>query len=116
MELKLLYSDMNAKTEAKVISEMKENPKAFFSYARSRQKVKAKIGPFMDEETGDIDLDPAYTVECLSQQYSSVFSQPRPEWSIPSISEFFRVNSGGPTGPLLTDIEFTEEDIENACS
>ena len=77
LELKLLYSNLNASSEAKVISEMKENPKVFFSYAKARQKVKAKVGPFIDEETGDLNLDPGFTAECLSMQYSSVFSQPR---------------------------------------
>ena len=34
-QLKQMYDDLNAETEAKVISDMKENPKAFFSYAKA---------------------------------------------------------------------------------
>ena len=116
VELKLLYSAHTEESEAKVIREMKDNPKVFFSYAKARQKTKAKVGPFLDPETGDLNLDPDHTVQCLSEQYSAVFTQPRPEWSIPSMTDFFGVDNSRPTGPILTDIEFTESDIEYACS
>ena len=72
----------------------------------------AKVGPFLDPETGELNLDPDYTADCLSKQYSSVFSQPRPEWNIPDMKEFFGVDNSRPTGPLLTDLEFTENDID----
>ena len=114
-DLKFMYEDIAAKQEAKVISDMKENPKAFFSFAKSRQKTHAKVGPFLDPSTGKLNLDPDYTAECLSKQYSSVFTQPRPEWTIPDMKEFFEVDSSRPTGPILTDLEFTESDIEYAC-
>ena len=71
-----MYADIAAKQEAKVISDMKENPKAFFTFAKSRQKTHAKVGPFLDPSTGKLNLDPDHTAECLSKQYSSVFTQP----------------------------------------
>ena len=42
--LKYMYQDIAAKQEAKVIIEMKDSPKAFFSFAKSRQKTHAKVG------------------------------------------------------------------------
>ena len=61
-------------------------------------------------------MDPDHSAKCLSDQYSAVFSQPRPEWDIPDMEEFFKVDNSMPTGPILTDIEFSEADIEYACS
>ena len=61
---------------------MKDNPNKFFSYARARQKTYATVGPFLDPDTSLLNLDPNYTAKVLSDQYNSVFTQPRPEWEI----------------------------------
>ena len=50
-KLKSLYITQNRQEETKVISEMKENPNVFLSYARARQKTKAKVGPLLDPES-----------------------------------------------------------------
>ena len=84
--------------------------------AKSRQKTQAKIGPFLDPDTAQLNLDPDHTAKCLSEQYSSVFTPPRPEWSIPDLEEFFRVDNSRPTGPIFSDFDFTEDDVELACS
>ena len=70
MELKVMYDSITRETESKVISGMKENVNVFFKYARARQKTYAKIGPFLDPESGKLNLDPDYSAECLSEQYS----------------------------------------------
>ena len=115
-ELKNMYSSITKVSEDKVIAGMKENINVFFSYAKARQKVKAKVGPFIDPTTGELNLDPDYTAKCLSEQYSSVFTSPRQEWDIPDMSAFFRIDNTSPTGPIFTDLDFTEDDIEFACS
>ena len=61
---------------------MKTNPKFFFSFARSKQKTKSQIGPFIDQSTGKLNPDQAFTAETLCKQYNSVFSQPRDQWSV----------------------------------
>ena len=111
-----MYQDLNMKNEARVIEEMKVNPKVFFSYAKARQKTAAKVGPFVDPVTGQLNLDPDHSVQRLSDQYAAVFTQPRQDWVIPCMEDFFRVDNSTPTGPILTDIEFDKEDIEYACS
>ena len=68
MELKCMYSSMTQEAEAKVISGMKENTNVFFSYVKSRQKTQVKIGPFLDPDTAELNLDPDYTARCLSEQ------------------------------------------------
>ena len=121
VELKNMYSSITKASEEKVVAGMKENVNVFFSYAKARQKVRSKVGPFIDPTTGELNLDPDYTAQCLSEQYSSVFTSPRHEWDIPDMSAFFRIDNSSPTGPIFTDLDFTdldftEEDIEFACS
>ena len=45
-----LFDDYSATTiqeEDQAVFNIKSNPKTFFSFAKSRQKTRAKIGPFM---------------------------------------------------------------------
>ena len=116
-ELKDMYLQTTSFLEARAVNDIKQDSSRFFSYAKARQKTKTKVGPFTDPETGELMLDPDYTAQRLSDQYSSVFNKPRPEWSIADIEDFFKVNSSRTgTDSLLTDVEFTEADIELACS
>ena len=109
------YMAVNNQEEDKAIFNMKSNPKYFFSFSKSRQKVKAKIGPFIDKSTGRPNPDPDFAAAELANQYSSVFVQPRPEWVVDDVDKFFG-DVDTSEGPNLIDIEFTREDIEAACS
>ena len=42
------YTAVNNIEEDKAVLKIKKSPKAFFSFARSRQRTKAKVGPFLD--------------------------------------------------------------------
>jgi hypothetical protein len=44
------YTAVSNKEEDEAVLRMKENHKAFFSFARSRQKTKARVGPFLDDK------------------------------------------------------------------
>ena len=92
---------------------MKSNPKSFFSFAKSRQKTNAKIGPFIDPLTGKPNSSPEFAASKLSERYSSVFVKPRDEWKVKNPKDFF-----GPIthGPALEDISFSELDIQEACA
>ena len=71
------------------------------------------IGPFLDSSSGKLNPDVVFTAETLIQQYNSVFSQPRPEWTVHDTSSFFQVQEG--TTNSLTNIKFNHVDIELAC-
>ena len=71
---------------------------------------------YLDPDTGERNLDPDSSPKCLSEQYYAVVSQPRPEWVIPCMEEFFKVDRPVTTGPILTDMDFCEYDMELACS
>ena len=101
--------------EDEAVLRIRQNPRAFFSFCRSRAKVKAKIGPFLDPTTGKSNSSPEFAAECLRKQYDGVFSIPRKEWSVDDPEQFFTGNS--PDEPKkFDDLEFTPTDIEKACS
>ena len=112
MELKAEYSNLRRKDEDKALLNMKENPKSFFSYARTRQKTRARIGPFIDPSTGQPNPNPDFAAKLLSDQYKSVFVEPRPEWLVENLQDFFASEAGG---QALSDVDFSEIDIELAC-
>ena len=95
-----------------------ENPKAFFSFTRSWQKIKAKIGPFQDEK-GVLNPSPDFAAETLRQQYNSVFVTPRPAGTVTDFSDHFKQDdeqAEAELGESLTDIQFEPKDIEMACA
>ena len=106
------YTAVNNQEEDQAVSNMKTNPKSFFSFSKSRQKTRAKIGPFIDQSSGQPNPDPDFAAAELGKQYSSVFVQPRPEWVVNDAKEFFTSDEV----PSLTDIDFSEKDIVAACS
>jgi hypothetical protein len=112
-QLKSEYTSVNQKEEDDALLNLKENPKSFFSFARSRQKTRAIIGPFIDPATGKPNPDPDFASSVLSEQYKSVFVKARPEWIVDKPRDFFAPSEG--EDPILSDIEFTESDIEQAC-
>ena len=112
LQLKAEYSSASRLEEEQAVLNMKENPKSFFSFAKKRQKTKSRIGPFIDPSTGAPNSNPDFAANLLSDQYKSVFSEPRPEWLVDNVKEFFTRDAGGPS---LPDIQFSESDIEFAC-
>ena len=119
-ELKMIYNTQVWEEENMVVNNMKVNPKAFFAFGRSRQKTKARIGPFLDPSQNVPNSDPDFAAELLSKQYASVFTQPREEFKIENFTNFF---SGGiewrqqhEGRPTLSEIQFSQADVEVACS
>ena len=113
-ELKSEYTTLNSKEEDVAISNMRENPKSFFSFAKTRKKTRARICPFIDPPSGSPNPDPDFATSILSEQYQSVFVECRPEWLVKDAKEFFLDNTSG-EGSTLSDIDFSESDIETAC-
>ena len=118
LELQLLedYTAVSRAEEDQAVFNMKSNPKSFFSFSKSRQRIRAKVGPFIDPSSGNPNPDPSFAAEELAKQYSSVFVTPRPEWVISDAREFFNKDIDSEVGPHLADIISSEKDIEAACS
>ena len=112
MQIKAEYAALNRAEEDQAVSNMRENPKSFFSFAKSRQKTRSRIGPFIDPSTGSPNPDPDFAASVLSEQYRSVFVEPRQEWLVGNVDEFFATASAS---NVLTDIDFSESDINIAC-
>ena len=112
-ELKDDYEAVNNAEEDEAVFRIKQNPKAFFSFARGRQNTRSKVGPFMDPGSGKPNSSPDYCCEALQQQYNSVFSPPRPMWKVQDFGEHFQHEEGDRSA--LSDIEFSSADIEKAC-
>ena len=113
------YMASNKMEEDEAVLRIKQNPRAFFSFCRSRSKIKAKVGPFIDPSTGKSNPSPDFSAECLRKQYESVFSKPRSEWSVPDPETFFCAPLPQPgefANDNLDNISFTKKDIEQACS
>ena len=108
------YSASNNAEEDEVVLRMKQNSKAFFSFARSRQTTRSKVGPFLDPTTNKPNSSPDYCCRALQRQYDSVFAQPRPEWLVDNLAEHFKEVPGS-GDHSLTDVKFSRADIEQAC-
>ena len=110
-KLKQSYSGASYKLETEAISKIKNNSKAFFSYAKARQKTKSRIGPFLDPVSGKPNSNPEYAAEVLRQQYNSVFRPPRLQWAVPNPEMFFQEEENM---PHLADFKFDNVDMEMA--
>ena len=111
-QLEADYNAVNSMEEDEAVLRIKSNSKCFYSFARSRQKVKAKVGPFLDED-GKPNPSSDFAAEALRKQYDSVFAQPRPSWSVTDFRTHFHAQGGE---DILGDIEFGPADIEKACA
>ena len=107
------YTSSNNIEEDQAALRIKSNPKAFFSFVKSRQKVKAKVGPFIDPATGAPNPSPDFAADALRKQYDSVFATPRPAWCVSDFGDHFRHEEGDDS---LSNIDFGPDDIEKACS
>ena len=107
------YLAVNNSAEDSAALKIKENPKAFFSFARGRMNTRSRVGPFLDPTTGSPNSSPDYCCQALQEQYNSVFAAPRPEWKVDSLQDHFKVEDEVNGG--LCDIAFTKSDIEKAC-
>ena len=110
IDKQLLTSHQNERNseEMQAISNMKVNPKYFFTYAKKHIKTKSSIGPFKIND--NLIAAPEEISEKLSEQYSSSFSDPDLNHSIGDTKDFFSSTEEA-NNILLTDISFTREAI-----
>ena len=93
--------------ERKIISQIKTNPKVFYSYSKGKSKIKCKVGPLTDKEN-NLQSDPGLMSNLLQDQYVKVFSKPTDSTNIKIQGDSRN------TCPPLTDIKFTSKDFEEA--
>ena len=98
---------MNILEENQTIFKIKFNPKAYFSFARSKQKPNARIWSFIDPKTGKANHSPEFAASVLSSQYISVFVEPREDWKVKDSGKFFDIpeSPSSSTAPSLSDIQ-----------
>ena len=89
--------------EAEMITKIKTNPRAFYTYAKKQCKTFCSVGPLSDENN-ELQSDPTKMCNLLQKQYLKAFSDPESGIKKPS-------PNGNLNYPSLTDIEFTEDDI-----
>ena len=110
IDKKLLNSHQNERDneEANAISNIKVNPKYFFTYAKKHLKTSSSIGPFKIDEQLITELDGIS--ESLNEQYTSSFSSPDQNYHIDDPKVFFSYTEEN-NNKLLTDIIFTRKMI-----
>ena len=102
-ELLISHETEEKRNEMNAISVIKECPKYFFRYARSKSYLKTAIGPFIVD--GEVIYDAKDKADILLSQYTSVYSSEGHSMNL-------REELCSIPGPQsLRDIRFTEEDI-----
>ena len=105
-EVKSVVRKAKREFEKKLASDVKKNPKAFYSYLSSRCKVQAKVGPLKDS-VGSVQTDDSTQAEILNQKFSTAFT--REDLStLPTPDQVF----DPARGPALTSIDVTPNDVE----
>ena len=106
-----LYKQENLQKEAKSVSNIKTNHKAFYKDANATMKIKTKIGPLkFSSDSGNVTFEsgPRQMANILNKQYQSVFTtllnvEPS-QTSAPNVNEF------------LTDIPILRNDLLDAIA
>ena len=94
--------------EIELISKIKTNPKAFYTFAKKNAKTYSSVGPLADQDK-KLHSDPTTMCNMLQQQYQKAFSDPKSGTKKPPQDKDAK-------GPTLEDITFTEEDIISAIN
>ena len=94
------------KEEERIIKDIKTNTKAFFKYANRKKKGRSTIGPLKNENGVGFERDSKRMAQMLSDQYKSVFSTPKEDFSDFHLPAY--------DFEELDDIEITEDGIREA--
>ena len=93
--------------EKRAVNVIKENPKYFYNYAKSKAKTRVGIGPLRtDENSQDLKSDSKNMANLLSQQFASSFSTPR----VPE----HHMGTDVPVEQHFSALQITKDDIETS--
>ena len=90
--------------EKKIATDVKSNPKAFFTFANRNIKNKSSVGPL--KEGKHFYSGPKKMAEILNKQYEGAFSKPLEDYSNVTFTQEICEE--------LNDLAFTKEDIKEA--
>ncbi|KAI8480560.1 hypothetical protein Bbelb_416830 [Branchiostoma belcheri] len=99
-KLRSVTRELCSSFEHRMVKDIKNNPKAFWRYVKSRLQCREKVGSLIRED-GTVAETDGEKAEVLNEFFASVFTS-EDLTSIPSID---RLQSP----PLIQDFEFTEE-------
>jgi hypothetical protein len=91
--------------EDKLARNIKDDPKSFFAYARSKHNTKASVGP-LKKADGSLEADDAECAELLNKQFSGVFTR-EDEEHIPDPVNLFH----GRNEERLEEVQIAEQDV-----
>ena len=91
------------RNENRALEKIKSNPRAFYTYHKSKSKTYTSIGPLLDE-ANRLQSDPQKMSNILQHQYLKVFSNPDTGEKNQPMPDTSNV-------PEFDDINITEEDI-----
>ena len=98
--------------EKKLSENIKNDPKSFYAYVRSKSKSKPKVGPLSDENKSIVD-DDVQMCNILNEYFSSVFTSERLE-GLMELDDKLKLNN---VSTSLNDVCITEEIVYNKlCS
>jgi hypothetical protein len=103
------YKKQREFNEGKAVDAIKTNSRYFYSYSKKFSKVKSSVGPLLDS-SNNLESGPLKMAEILSNQYKSVFSEPRSDHPTTHPNPDFMSKGRG----SLSDIEFTKQDLIDA--
>ena len=84
--------------ELKLAQNIKSNSKSLYTYVRSKQNVRDKVGP-LEDNAGDIITDGFLMAEELNMHFSSVFTREN-TISLPVPGKKFNGSDGGKIGAV----------------
>jgi len=99
------YKKAKKTFEKKLVKDIKNNPKAFYSYVRSKSRTKDKIGPVTDSNGRLVD-DDLEMCEEFNSYFTSVFTREDISAGIPEAEKLFNVDEHD----ALLDVFFNQVD------
>jgi hypothetical protein len=102
------YRKAKRQFEKNLAKDIKNNPKSFYAYVRSKTKVKEVVGPLKDGN-GQLVSEGGIMCDILNVYFGSVFTSENLVNELPEV----RCNFGEDNDHMLSDIELTQDIICN---
>jgi len=98
------YRKAKIKFENKLAKDVKQNPKSFYSYVRTKSKTKDKVGS-LKSKSGQSIIDDDGMCNVLNEQFQSVFTKESncDATQLPTVRDAFT----GDQNQMLPDINIT---------